>query len=55
VLREFNAETAARAFLGMLFSYFDAKEFLMWKKYRIDDSDAIIKEFVDIFASGTMK
>ncbi|MCF6149780.1 MAG: TetR/AcrR family transcriptional regulator [Candidatus Kuenenia sp.] len=55
ILRELHSEVAARAFLGMIFSYFDAEEFLIRKKYRIDNSDTIIKEFVDIFASGTIK
>jgi len=55
ILREFHSEVAARAFLGMIFSYFDGEEFLLWKKYRSDSYDTIIKEFVDIFAYGTMK
>lgn len=55
ILREFDTESGARAFLGMFFSYFNAKEFHMLKKYRNIDTDKIIKEFVDIFLRGTLK
>lgn len=55
ILREFDTESGARAFLGMFFSYFNAKEFHMFKKYRIIDTDKIIKEFVGIFLRGTLK
>ncbi|MBZ0155517.1 MAG: TetR/AcrR family transcriptional regulator [Alphaproteobacteria bacterium] len=55
VLREFDTAFAARAFLGMFFSYFNAEEILLWKRYRHIDTDATIREFVDIFARGTMK
>ncbi len=55
LLREFDTESGARAFLGMFFSYFNAKEFHMLKKYRNIDTDKIIKEFVDIFLRGTLK
>lgn len=55
ILREFDIESGARAFLGMFFSYFNAKEFHMFKKYRNSENDKIIKEFVDIFLRGTLK
>jgi AcrR family transcriptional regulator len=55
VLRNFDAESGARAFLGMFFSYFNAKEFHMFKKYKDMDTDKIIKEFVNIFLKGTLK
>lgn len=53
LLRKFDSEFAARAFLGMFFSYFIAQEFKMRKKYR-DDSEKTIKEYVDIFITGTL-
>lgn len=54
-LRTFDTELGARAFLGMFFSYFDAENFLLLKKYRRTDTDAIIREFVVIFIKGTAK
>jgi AcrR family transcriptional regulator len=35
VLREFHHELGARAFLGMFFSYFNAWEFLLQRKYSL--------------------
>lgn len=55
VLRAYDAELGARVFLGMFFSYFNAKEFLMLKKYRATDDNKVIKEFVNIFVRGTLK
>lgn len=55
ILREFNPEFGVRAFFGMVFSYFNAEEFLMRRKYRTHDSDKAIKEFVGIFARGTAR
>ncbi len=55
ILKTFDAVLGARAFLGMFFSYFDAENFLLLKKYRRTDTNAIIKEFVAIFIKGTMK
>ncbi|MBI2470561.1 MAG: TetR/AcrR family transcriptional regulator [Planctomycetes bacterium] len=55
ILRTFDTELGARAFLGMFFSYFDAENFLLLKKYRRTDTDTIIKEFVIIFIKGTGK
>ncbi|MFO0754569.1 MAG: TetR/AcrR family transcriptional regulator [Thermodesulfovibrionales bacterium] len=54
-LRDFDASFAARAFLGMFFAYFNAEELLQWKLYRHSDADATIREYVDIFARGTLK
>jgi AcrR family transcriptional regulator len=54
VLRMFNAETAARAFLGMFFAYFNAQELLMLKDYRSPDLESVIGEYVDIFTIGTL-
>jgi AcrR family transcriptional regulator len=55
VLREFDSEFAARVFFGMFFSYFNAEEFLMRKRYRSVGLDATISAYVDIFARGTVK
>jgi AcrR family transcriptional regulator len=55
ILREFDTESGARAFLGMFFSYFNAREFHVCKKYRDIDTDKTIREFVNIFLRGTLK
>ncbi|MCL4491076.1 MAG: TetR/AcrR family transcriptional regulator [Nitrospirae bacterium] len=55
VLREFDTELAARSFFGMFFSYFDAEEMMLRKKYRHIDAGKTIREFVDIFTRGTVK
>jgi len=53
MVRSFDAELGARAFLGMFFSYFDAENFLLLKRYRRTDTETIIREFVMIFVKGT--
>lgn len=55
VLREFDPEMGARAFLGMFFSHFTSQEFLLHKKYRAVDPEAVIKNFSGIFVNGTLK
>lgn len=55
VLNEFDVDMGARAFLGMFFSYFNAQEFKMGKKFRGDDREMTIKEYVRIFAKGTKR
>lgn len=55
ILRQFDSELAARAFFGMLFSYFNAEEFFMRKKYSTVTLDVTISAYVDIFARGTAK
>ncbi len=55
ILRKFDAEFGAKAFLGMFFSYFNAQELMMRKKYRFNDTDRTIEEFVGIFIKGTAK
>jgi len=54
-LRLFDVELGARVFLGMFFSYFNSKEFLMLKKYSATDDNEVIKEFVSIFVRGTLQ
>ncbi|MCL4537010.1 MAG: TetR/AcrR family transcriptional regulator [Nitrospirae bacterium] len=55
ILKGFDTEFGARAFLGMFFSYFNVHEMMMHKKYRHLDKDTTIKEFVKIFVRGTKK
>ncbi len=55
VLRFFHTQFGARAFLGMIFSYFNAQEFLMRKKSSPVDSDEVVRTFVTIFVKGTVK
>lgn len=55
ILKNFDTEFGARAFLGMFFSYFNVHEMMMHKKYRHIDKDTIIKEFVKIFVGGTKR
>lgn len=55
VVRSFDADFGARAFLGMFFAYFNAEELLLRKKYRHADKNAAIREYVDIFIRGTIK
>lgn len=55
ILKGFDTEFGARAFLGMFFSYFNVHEMMMHKKYRHIDKDTTIKEFVKIFVGGTKK
>lgn len=51
----FNAELGARAFLGMFFAYFNAQEILMYRKRNQADTANIVKEYVGIFARGTLR
>lgn len=55
LLKDFNSELGARAFLGMFFSYFNAQELKMRKKYKGDDTEMTIREYVNIFVNGTLK
>ncbi|HXX56616.1 MAG TPA: TetR/AcrR family transcriptional regulator [Thermodesulfovibrionales bacterium] len=54
VLRDFHPELGARAFLGMFFSYFNAREFLLQRKYPFTD-ESVVHEYVDIFVKGTLR
>jgi AcrR family transcriptional regulator len=54
-LRAFDAEAGARAFLGMFFSYFNAQELMMGKRYRSVDTGTTVKEFVKLFIEGTAR
>ncbi len=54
MLKEFDPELAARAFLGMFFQYFTNQEFVVEKKLKFENRDSVIREFVNIFAFGTV-
>jgi AcrR family transcriptional regulator len=54
-LRNVSPETAARAFLGMLFSYFRTEEIIRENGMTKRKMDRHVKELVDIFTSGTAK
>ncbi|MDA8175404.1 MAG: TetR/AcrR family transcriptional regulator [Nitrospiraceae bacterium] len=51
VLRRFNAEYAARAFLGMFFSYFNSREFILLEPL---DEETVICEYTSLFVNGTL-
>ena len=55
ILRQFDTEIGARAFLGMFFAYFTAREFHMFRRSNPGDTDKIVEEFVGIFTMGTLK
>jgi len=55
ILKEFNSELAARAFLGMFFSYFYAKEIKEFLNLQKEDVNQIIETYIDIFINGTLK
>jgi len=53
IVRRFNPEYGARAFLGMFFSYFYAREIKGVQGYKGDDMEKTIRSYVDIFINGT--
>lgn len=55
VLRRFSSESAAKAFLGMIFSYFKTEEIAKERDISREEMERIIKEFVEIFVHGTLK
>lgn len=55
IMRGVNPEYAARAFLGMFFSYFYVREIKGLKRYMEDNTKDIIEAYVDIFINGTIK
>ena len=52
-LRSFQPELAAKAFLGMFFSHFHARELLHAKGLKNVDEKIVIREFVKLFVEGT--
>jgi AcrR family transcriptional regulator len=55
ILRPVSPEIAARAFLGMIFSYFMAEAIIRNRSIVKKEREKIIGEFVDMFVHGTMK
>lgn len=55
ILRRFSPEMAARAFLGMVFTYFKAEEIVRRRNIPKKEMEKMIEEFVDIFVHGTLK
>jgi AcrR family transcriptional regulator len=55
VLMRFSTETAARAFLGMIFSYFKAEEIIKRCPISKKKMNKTLGEFVNIFVNGTLK
>jgi AcrR family transcriptional regulator len=53
-LRAFQPELGARAFLGMLFAYFNAREIMMRKQHMPADTEEVIREYVGFFVHGTL-
>ena len=55
VLRELSGDIAARAFLGMFFSYFHIEEIIRGNVISQKEKEKIVTEFVNIFVHGTLK
>ncbi len=55
LLSDFNSELGATAFLGMFFSFFNAQELIMRKRYNDNDTEHVVSEYVNIFVNGTLK
>lgn len=55
MLRRFSPEIAARAFLGMIFSYFKAEEIVRGRNISKKEIEKMVEKFVDIFVHGTLK
>ncbi|MDI6891034.1 MAG: TetR/AcrR family transcriptional regulator [Thermodesulfovibrionales bacterium] len=55
VIRRFSPEIAARAFLGMIFSYFLSEEIMAGRNIDKKEMEKMIRKFTDIFIRGTLK
>lgn len=55
VMRNFPSEIGAKAFLGMLFSYFKAEEIIKGRNLSEGEIKKRLKGFVSIFIYGTLK
>jgi hypothetical protein len=53
-LLDFNPAYGARAFHGMFFTYFNMEEMLLRKEYRPTERAEVVREFVGLFAHGTL-
>lgn len=54
VVGMFDPEVAARVFHGIIFSYFNVEEVLQRKQYRSTESEPMIRQFMTLFAHGTL-
>ena len=55
ILRKFQSEIAARAFLGMIFSFFHVEEIVKGRDMGKNEMKRTINEFVNIFTDGTIR
>ena len=55
VIRRFPAEMAARAFLGMIFSYFLSEEIMLGRTVDKKEIKKVLREFTGVFIKGTLK
>ena len=55
LLRKFNSQTAAKAFLGMIFSFFHVEEIIKGRDLSKNEVKRTINEFVSIFTDGTLR
>lgn len=55
VVRRFSPEIAARAFLGMIFSYFLSEEIMVGHTIDKKETKKILREFTGIFMKGTLQ
>ena len=55
ILRKFQSEIAARAFLGMIFSFFHIEEIVKGRDMGKNEMKRTINEFVNIFTDGTLR
>jgi len=54
ILRQISAHIAARAFLGVIFSYFLSEEIMAGRSIEKKEMGRMAKEFMDIFLKGTL-
>jgi len=55
ILRQISAHIAARAFLGVIFSYFLSEEIMAGREIGKQEMGRVVKEFVNMFVEGTLK
>ncbi|RMG70418.1 MAG: TetR/AcrR family transcriptional regulator, partial [Nitrospirae bacterium] len=54
VIRDFDAKTGARIFLGMVFSFFQSEVILQGKRIGPERVKKTLRRYVDIFLKGVM-
>ncbi len=55
ILRNMSAQMAARAFLGLIFSYFLSQEIMAGHEIGKQEMGRVVKEFVNMFVEGILK